>query len=463
MEAEIVFCERCGISIPETEVTRFREASGGRDLCPNCRVPAGVDEGDLQLYFCENCRVSIAVSDVLTGKAIPEGLGYHCSPCALSTPAERDARRAAVEREMADIAAPPAPFPRTAAAPLYFCEGCNASIPAASVATGRALVDGGRTWCEGCRPRGAAAHSPGTGGGVVPVVAAALLAAAVTAAGFVVWERSDRDLRGEKAGAERDRELENLRRDVRAARAAADGARSESAERLDRAVKESDRRIEAMRAEVQAARTAAEASASRAGTVGTDRVAKIESRMGDLEEEMGIGLRSMADKIERVASRTPASVPGVPPETATAPPPPTPTEAPPKAATELSAEAKRLSELLKDKTAELRFAAAIDLGKLGEKAAWPALVESLKKDDDPFVRRACCRSLGELKAYEAFPDLIHALMDGEEYVAKQASMVIKEMAGQDFAYKQNQTKGDRRKVADRAQKWWEENKARLVP
>ena len=90
-------------------------------------------------------------------------------------------------------------------------------------------------------------------------------------------------------------------------------------------------------------------------------------------------------------------------------------------------------------------------------------MEALRKDDDPFVRRACCRSLGELKAFEAIPALVDALSDGEEYVAKQASMVLREMSGQDFGYKQNQPKGERKKVADRARKWWEENKARLAP
>jgi len=129
----------------------------------------------------------------------------------------------------------------------------------------------------------------------------------------------------------------------------------------------------------------------------------------------------------------------------------------------LSADAARTVKLLKDPAAEARFAAAIELGKLGEKAAWPHLAEALKGDDDPFVRRACCRSLGELKAYEAFPDLVEALNDGEEYVAKQASIVIKELSGQDFGYKQNQPKGERKKVAGRALKWWEENQARLAP
>ena len=54
-------------------------------------------------------------------------------------------------------------------------------------------------------------------------------------------------------------------------------------------------------------------------------------------------------------------------------------------------------------------------------------------------------------------------MDGEEFVAIQSWRVVKEMAGQEFGFKQNQAKGERRKVADRAKKWWEENRERLLP
>ena len=86
METEIVFCERCGVSIPEHEIAASRQASGGRDLCPTCLAPSLGSGGDLQLYFCENCRVSIAVSDVLTGAAKPEGAGYLCAVCGRSTP-----------------------------------------------------------------------------------------------------------------------------------------------------------------------------------------------------------------------------------------------------------------------------------------------------------------------------------------------------------------------------------------
>ncbi len=469
MEAEIVFCERCGVSIPEPDIAKSRQASGGKDLCPACLAPGSLADdptapGDLQLYFCENCRVSIAVSDVLTRQARPEGAGYLCAVCSRSTPAERVARRTAVEREMADAAPAPAPHPRSPAT-LYFCDGCNASIPASAVATGRALVEGGRTWCERCRPGAASASTRGPGAGFLPVAAAALLAAGVTAAGFVVWERSDRASRGTAVATGQQAEIDSLRQEVRAARQAADATRMESSDRLDRASRDWDRRMESLRAESREVRSAAEKAAAAVPAEGSGRLERIESRMADLEAEMGLGLQTLAERIERVSQRTapeappaPAPSDGMPADGGGAASSP-----PPQARPDLSPEAKKNVALLKDKAAEARFAAAIELGKLGEKAVWPSLVEALKKDDDPFVRRACCRSLGELKAYEAFPDLVDTLADSEELIAKLAASVVKDMAAQDFGYKQGQPKGDRRKVMDRARKWWEENKARLVP
>jgi HEAT repeat protein len=128
----------------------------------------------------------------------------------------------------------------------------------------------------------------------------------------------------------------------------------------------------------------------------------------------------------------------------------------------LSDKARICIAKLEDKDEAVRFANAIELGKLGEKAAWEALAKRLRGDEDDFVRRACARSLGELKAFEAFPDLIDSLSDPVEFVAVGSSRVIAEMAGDDFGFKQNQTRSERKRVVDKARKWWVENKSRLL-
>ncbi len=460
METEIVFCERCGVSIPESDLPGLRQASGGRDLCRNCVSPGA--PGDLKLYFCENCRVSIAVTDVLTKAAVPEGPGYLCAACGRSTPAERMARRTAVDREMA--AAPPGRA-GPAVDPIYFCDACNSSIPATLVATGRALVRGGRTYCERCRPRLEAAPARARGGaGFLPVLAAALLAAAGTAAGLAWRDAAKEEDRAKDRDAVVDAGMAELRRDLRGARAAADTAR-EIADRLDRAQKDLERKLDSVKVEAMAARAAAEKAAAQPS--GGDRVARVERLVADLQESQKLLREDMAVlAVERrkPPAQEPAAAPPAPPPAMDPPPgdPPAP-PSPPDPAAGPSPQVQRCVALLEDKDAGVRFSAAIELGKLGDRSAWPSLVKRLRADDDPFVRRACARSIGELKAYDAIPDLIEALSDAEEYVAIQSARVIKEMAGQDFGFKQNQVKSERKKVADRAKKWWEENKDRLAP
>jgi hypothetical protein len=471
METEIVFCERCGVSIPETDLARLRQASGGRDLCATCVAPPA--DGDLKLYFCENCRVSIAVTDVLTGAAAPEGPGYLCAGCGRSTPAERMARRTAVEREMAAVGLPGR---GPAADPIYFCDACNSSIPASLVATGRALVRGGRTYCERCRPRLEAERPHARPGvGFLPVLAAALLAAAATAAGLA-WKDGARE-----EGLARDRNalvdegIAEVRREARAARSAAETAR-ETADRLDRAALALERKVDGVKVEALAARAAADKAGSQPN--GADRVARLERHLADLEEALKILREDMAVLAGERLKAPPAVVEGPPEAPETPPPSPQPMPAPGEVVP--SPQVQRYIVQLDDKDAGVRFAAAIEIGKLGERTAWQALAKRLKADDDPFVRRACARSIGDLRAYEAFPDLLEAFLDGEEYVAIQSNRVLmswmkedlhaqlerdpteKELAARDFGFKQNQAKSDRKKVADKARKWWDDNRERML-
>ncbi|MHC4821972.1 MAG: HEAT repeat domain-containing protein, partial [Planctomycetota bacterium] len=490
---EIVFCERCGVSIPEHQIAGARQASGGRDLCATCSGPAAAAEGDLRLYFCENCRVSIAVSEVITGQARADGTGYMCAVCSDSTPADRVARRVAMEREMTegpanagvpvplhdarvpvaagdDDAAPAvgATPPSAGSAPLHFCEGCNASIAASEVSLGRALMKGGRTWCQKCRVR-VEDGSDAPGAGALPVLAAALLASMTTAAVFVVWEGGRMEDR-QKVDQEIRAEIASVQSSLRDDRLAADDSFARVENRIDAVsgnlLDEMDGLRGTMKEQTnESKRLRALMGAGKPGQPNRFDVA--EARMGDLEGSMQSALDELGTRFEKrlvdvlaearaaaeEAAEKAAFEPVAPADTGGNPGVPAPAE--------MSEQVQRALELLADKDAGVRFSAAIELGKLGDRRAWTELVEVLQRDDDVFVRRACVRSLGELKAYEAFPALIEALTDSEEYVAKQASSVVREMAGQDFGYKQSQSKSERKRVADRANKWWEENQDRV--
>ena len=482
METEIVFCERCGVSIPESEVPRVRQASGGKDLCPNCVHPRREADGDLRLYFCENCRVSIAVTDVLTGLARPDGTGYLCSVCTRATPAERVTRRTAVERELHAAGAPAAPARAPGADPIYFCDVCTSSIPATHVATGRALVQGGRTLCERCgaRPGAGRIHEP-QGPGALPVVAAALLAAAMGAGGFALWQEWGGAASSSASGPSDGDALAALRRESARDRADSAAALTIVTTKTETALRALEARVDAALAEARSAKKDAAAKGSGSDAL-VDRVDETNSRIDDLEDEMRALRGSVAGGRGLPAEPSMPSAPAAeempPAESEPDPAPAGGADPGPMAAKDPSDSVKRCVALLKDKEIGVRFAAALELGKIagkrapsGEGAAtetadfdyaWPALALSLRKDDDAFVRRACARSLGEIKAWDSFPDLADSLLDPEEYVALQASRVIKEMAGQDFGFRQNQAKADRKRVGDRAKKWWDENKDRIA-
>jgi hypothetical protein len=475
VETEIVFCERCGVSIPESEVARVRQASGGRDLCPNCVHPRREADGDLRLYFCENCRVSIAVSEVLTGLARPDGTGYLCSVCTRATPAERVTRRTAVEREMAAAAAPAAAPRHAGADPIYFCDVCTASIPAAHVATGRAVVQSGRTLCERCGARpGAGRIHEQPGPGAVPVLAAGLLAVAIGAGGWAAWQAWGAAAPAAPA-ADADA-VAALRRDAARDRADNAAALAQVTQKAEAAIRGLEARADAALAAARAAEQLAAAKAR--GADGLDgRMDDMDGRMDDIEDEIRALRGAVADRRD-AAAESPMPMPPPAPEMTEGEPGPDPAPAGGAVSRDPADAVKRCVALLKDKEIGVRFAAALELGKIAGKRApkieggptetadfdyaWPALAQSMRKDDDAFVRRACARSLGEIKAWDAFPELCEAMLDQEEYVALQGSRVIKEMAGQDFGFRQNQAKADRKRVSERAKKWWEENKDRIA-
>jgi HEAT repeat protein len=86
-----------------------------------------------------------------------------------------------------------------------------------------------------------------------------------------------------------------------------------------------------------------------------------------------------------------------------------------------------LTELLSDKGADIRIAAAEAFGQIGPLAepAEPALIRALK-DDDKFVRRKAARILGAIgsRVEETVPALIEALRDEDVFVRRRAAEAL---------------------------------------
>jgi HEAT repeat protein len=88
--------------------------------------------------------------------------------------------------------------------------------------------------------------------------------------------------------------------------------------------------------------------------------------------------------------------------------------------------AKSLEDLLNDlksNDANIRYQAALDLGKLGDRNAILPLMEAME-DKDKYVRYWAVSSLGDLKATEAVPALIEKLKDEDELMRYWAAIAL---------------------------------------
>jgi HEAT repeat protein len=83
---------------------------------------------------------------------------------------------------------------------------------------------------------------------------------------------------------------------------------------------------------------------------------------------------------------------------------------------------------LADDRSEVRYAAALSLGELGDRTALDTLVAQLEGDGNPLAREAAAIALGLLGDPLAAEPLLHALVDGPPEVRFQAATSIVEVA-----------------------------------
>lgn len=444
---KIYFCEKCGVSIPLQEVVGGRAtARDGKTYCQGCHPGGDVEGGDLKLYFCDNCRVSIPLQDVITNRAKAVGEQMLCLDCSRLNEGQRSARRDRIQREMKEK--------EEGRYRLHFCDSCNTSIPQSHLITGRAVIRGGRTFCERCRGR-----AEGRRVSALATVSVLLLLAVVFVAGYVLLGSGGGLLAGEAKKAEAGPDpmllLENrvvgLEDEL--------GRRAEEISKLRGSlealpdIREEQERLGDL---VDGNRRQAKEILEKQNVFKSDadeRAARLEDVLRQLEGRLA-ALNARLDELEKAppgaaAPAAPAPAAGGGPKVAP-PPPPTPAEVP--------EEVKTLISDLKNDDAGVRFSAAVELGKKGNKAAVDPLIEILKEDRDVFVRRAAIRSLGDLNAWRAVPVLIDCLEDKELFVTTTASDALEKITGQDFGLKEGLSRSEVRRVVQKAKDWWEEHK-----
>ncbi len=451
---KIYFCEKCGISIPLQEVVGGRAtARDGKTYCQSCNPEVASSGEDLKLYFCDNCKVSIPLQDVITNRARESGEKILCVDCVRLNQTQRAARRDRIQQELQEK--------EDSRYRLHFCDKCNTSIPQSHLVTGRAVVRGGRTYCERCRERTerrkvGSATTVFAVGVLVLVFVGGYLA---LGAGKGLFAKTPPVNDGPSPEETLRVEIEDsVSQTVAEQRKALDARLDLLTEALDRVIEQNDN----LRGSLN----------SLSGSAGENRalITELRTRMEDSLRRHEASLRGALDKLavltvrveelknrpvavappgggdERMPERGPKAQPEQPK------PIPEPKE-------EASPQVKAWLDQLLDKDAGVRFSAAVELGKAGYKGAAGPLAQVLADDKDMFVRRAAARSLGELDAWVAIPTLIDTLQDKDVFVAIMAGKALDSITGQSFGFKEGLSKSELRKVVSKSKKWWEEHQA----
>jgi HEAT repeat protein len=103
-----------------------------------------------------------------------------------------------------------------------------------------------------------------------------------------------------------------------------------------------------------------------------------------------------------------------------------------------------MEEKLSDPRAEMRQAAALQLGLIGDGKNPGPLVRALK-DPDPSVRIAACKSLGKLNASAAAIYMLPLIEKDSPQVQENALMAVNTAMGVDFGYKLSLPLAERQK------------------
>lgn len=346
-------------------------------------------------------------------------------------------------------------MPQATAAPghqamkIYFCDGCNESIPLTDIQAGQVTTVKGKLFCRNCIPPSPAAAlppAPAARRGAGPITVAVLVALL----GYLAWRDYPTLFGGARENAAdgaldrngSSRSAEILAADLTKVREVAD---------------ELDRKLTFQRGDVDSLRAAA-ADAQR--TIDQlreviDGLQRGQAETGQLIEKLNLQdnrLHSLESRIDTLADMVTSQqkviqlrpeqgaaaveaagpvVPGVDPT--------------------LQAELDALRRQLLDPDAGQRFAAVDRIAKGRYKQLSAELLPVLG-DEDPFVRTLAMQALGDFGAVEAIPKLLDTLEDPSAIIRKTAAETLVRLTGYDPGFDPRGSDAERKKAV---KKWRE--------
>ncbi len=332
---------------------------------------------------------------------------------------------------------------------IYFCDGCNESIPLTDIQAGQVTTVKGKLFCRNCIPPGGAASATPApaavrrGAGPLTVTVLVLLVA------YLAW----RDLPAQ-LGAPGDEEA-RAELDAGAERRMADLLAADLAQ-LRLALDELDRKATFQRGDVDGLRaTAADLQRGLESLrESIDGLQRGQAETGQLIEQLNLQdnrMRTLESRIDTLADMLAGHERQLALRGAEAAPAAVQASAP-AVDTTLQAELDSIRRQLLDADAGQRFAAVDRIAKGRHKQLAADLVPVLQ-DEDPFVRQLAMQVLGDFGAVEAVPALLDVLEDPNPIIRKSAAETLVRLTGYDPGYDPRGSEAERKKAVKKWRDW----------
>jgi hypothetical protein len=436
---ELYFCDRCNTSIPQRDVEAgIAILSAGRAFCVACKRIITGEEYPREVLFCDFCNVSVALADVREERAVFREGRLYCPKCKYLI-ADRGSTGGSTETSpsvgpltsgttLTGAVSTAAPGSTSSARPEASASATGRGAwaswilvlllgTAAGLVSYRFAPDLGR-WFSG-KPDGA---SPGVDR-AEPTPSNPPPADSRSAARSLEIDLQPHFRRIED-------EVDGLRRAVSKYRSV---DRAEFESRLDvlrgEAIRlsEADReRWEILRRDLDALRSVVAGLERRRIEAPSDEPAEATQEESAPSEEEEIGQQTRTEEpVLPVGSR--------------------------------SALDHHL-ERLRSPDAGVRFSAVVELGRLAEESAIPALGEVAMNDGDNYVRDFAVRVLGNMGVAAVIPYLIRALRDSDALVASSANEGLVRITKRSFGFDRKATSEQRQDAIRKWEDWWEKNR-----
>ena len=336
---------------------------------------------------------------------------------------------------------------------IYFCDGCNESIPLTDIQAGQVTTVKGKLFCRNCIPPGgvpaSAMPAPAVHRGAGPVVVTLLLGLIA----YTAWRDLPPGLVGPGDGAARDELAAGSENHALAVLQADLAALRTSSDELDRKLTFQRGDVDSLRASsadlqrgLDSLRESIDGLQRGQAETGQliEKLNLQENRMHALEARIDTLADMVASQQQMLALRATepqAAAPGAAAPTAAAAVDPT-----------QQAEIDAIRRQLKDADAGHRFDAVDRVAKGRYKQLAPDLLAVLK-DEDPFVRTRAMQVLGDFGTVEAVPTLMDVLEDPNPIIRKAAAEALVRLTGYDPGFDPRASEAERKKAVKKWRDW----------